>query len=949
MTRSRALWLMIAVLLVAGVLRLPQLESAPPGLHYDEAANVILAADIGVRGERPVFIESYTGKEVLFFYLAGGLMNVVGPSYTVLRLTAAILGLLTVAATYWLGRELLADRRVAVIAAALLAVSFWHLVFSRLGFRAISQPLLQALTMACLFRAFKETEGKGAVTWYVLSGLFLGLTAYTYLAARLFPLLVLAALIPMLLAPAGRGKRIGLLLLTALVALLVLAPLLFYFVQNPESFWVRIAQVAPESGAEETLSLWESLLRASGMFFLSGDPYWRFNIPGRPLFNWFWGGLLLVGWIVALLRWRRWWYPWQKGAVLMLLVAPFVMVLPTALAVGEIVPSNLRAIGLIPFVFYLPALGLVTLVEQLAELIRCPGASLTAYLRSLNFLEGYDVNYAFLVLLILLLDGAFGWRDYFDSWATRTDLFYSSDADLAAVARYLDEEAPPDLPLYVAALHYRHPTVAALSENYERVRWLTESDAFVLPEEGGALYIYPHNSPAPDWVRPFLAEAQRSVGPEGPDGQPLYEAYLLRSDAHVDMPPGATISSGSFGALAQPLWVEVDEAGAEQHVEATFAWRVEENTGRPLRLFAQLYDIWGQRWGQTEVLSYAAEQWRAGERVMQRLRVPIMAGAPPGNYRLHLGFFDEASGARVARLDEEGRYAGGALIIDDVTLGYLAPPRAQPEAPNGRPQQVRDGLTLLGYALGAEVVETGATLPLGLWWWATEEQPPMTVRLELLRNDNTGHILLNTRPVRGTYPFENWMTPLFLRDVVDPQIPVNLAGGEYRLHLRLLTAEGQSLFTSSLGTIVVQETERIFEAPPLQQRLAASFAREIDLLGYNLQRTTTGQYSLQLAWRARRAVESDYTVFVHLLREDGSCCLWQNDAMPRQGAYPTTRWIEGEVVLDEVLIAVPEDVAAGDYALEVGLYLAESGQRLTVMQPGQEPVDALRLTTITLP
>ena len=25
------------------------------------------------------------------------------------------------------------------------------------------------------------------------------------------------------------------------------------------------------------------------MFFLRGDLFWRFNLPGRPLFNWVWG------------------------------------------------------------------------------------------------------------------------------------------------------------------------------------------------------------------------------------------------------------------------------------------------------------------------------------------------------------------------------------------------------------------------------------------------------------------------------------------------------------------------------------------------------------------------------------------------------------------------------------------------------------------------------------
>ena len=131
---------MILCLLVAAALRLPELAATPPSLHYDEAANGILAGDIGLRGERPVFISSYTGKEALFFYLAGGLMRAVGESVFSLRLTAAFAGILTIAATYWLGREMLADRRQALLAAALLAVSFWHVLFSRLGFRAITEP-----------------------------------------------------------------------------------------------------------------------------------------------------------------------------------------------------------------------------------------------------------------------------------------------------------------------------------------------------------------------------------------------------------------------------------------------------------------------------------------------------------------------------------------------------------------------------------------------------------------------------------------------------------------------------------------------------------------------------------------------------------------------------------------------------------------------------------------
>ena len=168
---------MVACLLAAAALRFPELTTIPPGLHFDEAANAILAGDIGLRGARPIFIPSYTGKESLFFYLAGGMMALLGESIFALRFTAALLGLLTVAVTYRLGGALLRDRRVGLLAAVLLATSFWHLLFSRLGFRAVSQPLLQGLTVWLLLQGLTATqnERRGARLSFVLAGVALGL------------------------------------------------------------------------------------------------------------------------------------------------------------------------------------------------------------------------------------------------------------------------------------------------------------------------------------------------------------------------------------------------------------------------------------------------------------------------------------------------------------------------------------------------------------------------------------------------------------------------------------------------------------------------------------------------------------------------------------------------------------------------------------------------------
>src|SRR5690606_24694711 len=160
---SHALLFMLFCLMTAATLRLTDLPQVPPGVHYDEAANGVLVSEIAFEGKRPLFITSYTGKEVLFFYLAGGLTRLLGESLFALRLTSALVGVVTVAAVYWLGLELFRDRRVALVAAALLAISFWHLLFSHLGFRAITQPLLQTLTMGALVRGLRLEQRKWLV------------------------------------------------------------------------------------------------------------------------------------------------------------------------------------------------------------------------------------------------------------------------------------------------------------------------------------------------------------------------------------------------------------------------------------------------------------------------------------------------------------------------------------------------------------------------------------------------------------------------------------------------------------------------------------------------------------------------------------------------------------------------------------------------------------------
>ncbi|MBN1247923.1 MAG: hypothetical protein JXC32_09725, partial [Anaerolineae bacterium] len=198
-------WGMVLVLLVAALLRLAALPELPLGLHYDEAANLILVRQMVEDGYRPLFIRAYTGKEALFFYAVAPWVWITGGTPWGLRLGAAMIGVLTVAATFAAVRALFAGRpersRLALMAAGWIAIAFPHVLLSRYGFRAISQPLLQALTVAMIWRGLRN--GRGA--WLVAGGITLGLTAYTYLAARLFPIPLGLALIGWLIVAPQRA------------------------------------------------------------------------------------------------------------------------------------------------------------------------------------------------------------------------------------------------------------------------------------------------------------------------------------------------------------------------------------------------------------------------------------------------------------------------------------------------------------------------------------------------------------------------------------------------------------------------------------------------------------------------------------------------------------------------------------------------------------------------
>ncbi|HEY6042832.1 MAG TPA: hypothetical protein VIX58_11935, partial [Anaerolineae bacterium] len=150
----------------------------------------------------------------------------------------------------------------------------------------------------------------GRVRDYALAGFFLAFAQYFSQLSRVAILVAAFLILDEIITRRARPQnwRRGL-ISGGLVALLVLAPLLFFVFKQPEVFIARTNQVAIWTddfsfGKYPAQLLWENILAYAGMFNLSGDPHGNRVLPARPEADPFFAGLFIVGLMVALSRWR---------------------------------------------------------------------------------------------------------------------------------------------------------------------------------------------------------------------------------------------------------------------------------------------------------------------------------------------------------------------------------------------------------------------------------------------------------------------------------------------------------------------------------------------------------------------------------------------------------------------------------------------------------------------
>jgi 4-amino-4-deoxy-L-arabinose transferase-like glycosyltransferase len=309
MRSKRAQWAALAgVLVLAAVLRIYNLENLPAGLYCDEAGNGYNAYALGTAGidengrAWPLYVWSFgtSYKNPAFIYAAILPIKLLGLSAFSVRLTAALFGIATVAAMFFLGRALLTPW-AGFWAALFLALCPWHLHFSRIAFELVTMPFFVVLGVTDLVRF-----GQGRRT-LARAALFFAIALYTYVPAQLFVPLLLAGF-AFVYFPVLRARRREALIAAVVFAAIAL-PLLHFDLTHREqsSSYFRHASVLsrelpPLELAGQVAANYTAFFTPRFLLYRGGDRILRHQVRGHGMLYPCFGPLLLAGIAVVLTR-----------------------------------------------------------------------------------------------------------------------------------------------------------------------------------------------------------------------------------------------------------------------------------------------------------------------------------------------------------------------------------------------------------------------------------------------------------------------------------------------------------------------------------------------------------------------------------------------------------------------------------------------------------------------
>lgn len=469
---SRTARITLAVILVmAAIVRLWRLDSAPPGLNQDEALGAwnawcLLKTGHTMTGEAwPIFSTRGIGDypTMLFFYTLLPIQAVFGLDVWTTRLPSALAGIASVWLAWDVGSRLF-DRRTGLLAAALIALNPWHLLLSRLGMGSGLCSFYALAPVSLLLRArlglADGEEGRPRAIPAALAGLVIGLSCYGFHPMRLY----FPALLALVLAldPRGWWRRLRdpasrtALLAFAGVLIAVAGPLAWKQAVDPalSQRWQMTRLWEPGAPFPTIARLVAGRYAAHfhpDFLFLRGDTFEIFKPDGQGEFGWH----LLPGMLV--------------GAVLVL----------------RRVRSNRSARLLLALLLAYPAGDVISRYDSVHLLRSAPGVATLVLLGAWGWSEaigfaargGRALGVAALGILAcggLAFDGGHLLR-YFGSHDRRPEIYHGYMADLVEASRWMKPRLAGYDAVYVTTIGMIEPwAVTLVATGHDPRAWFAE-------------------------------------------------------------------------------------------------------------------------------------------------------------------------------------------------------------------------------------------------------------------------------------------------------------------------------------------------------------------------------------------------------------------------------------------------------------------------------------------
>jgi len=637
----------VAATLWAAAVRLYQIWLLPPPGWVDEIWYNLRARDLLQTGEFYIYYPTFWGgMHPLMVWLSAGIQAVGLHTPVASRMVTALAGTLTIPLAYACFKEFFPTRRAAAFTAITLAGLFYLVLVSRIGY---GPALLQPLTLLCLWQ-MRRAERTGQWRSWVVAGVALGAAQYLNLNGRFLALLIAVLALHALWCSANEQRRslfMGL-ALCAGVAVVIAAPLIAFFIREPQWFLARGRAVTV---ADQTpLSFLLNNLKLIALSFnVTGDLNPRHNLPGRPMLDIFQSvgfvfGLIGVSLQARQSRLRRDLSLWLALSCLSSLITSDA-------------PQFERMSGV--------ALPVAALVALGWEEIRA---------------RAPQVNWSPLMHTCLVLSLGLSAFDLFGRYPATPGLAAAMTHTPIRVAQQLLARANAGEAVFVEYIPKRDDVLA-----FEylfagtRVRRLdfrqclplttqrpTRTTYLVLAEHDGASTTSLQNAyptVTPLWLEPEEAALMgRSAWLEIPANT---SAQIAAQPARATFAPGLTLVGYT---------ISNDTLTAGQSLFLTLYWQVETALDRDVTSFIHIgtglsdsANI-AQRDGQPCQGLYPTSQWQVGDVIPDSFALIIPPDAPSGKYPVAVGWYQYPSLERLPLLSAETALPDNRAIVTTLTV-----------------------------------------------------------------------------------------------------------------------------------------------------------------------------------------------------------------------------------------------------------------------------------------